>query len=118
MSTRDGTSGLRPPASPRLDDAKVDKAIREHEQAFAALMNLPAASLRVIGDVELRDGQTTVVAHGLGRAPRASWCTEARETAGVAGLIEEVRDGIDRSRYVAFVASGWASTIKVDVVVL
>lgn len=117
MSTRDGTSGLRPPASPRLDDAKVDKAIREHEQAFAALMNLPAASLRVIKDVVMADGPIVHVPHGLGRAPLFVAVSPVRGAAS-SGRIEEVRDGIDRTRYVVLQAIGFTANVTIDVMVL
>lgn len=117
---RTGTPGIRPAIAPRLDDRKVDDVTRDHAAKINELASLPAATMRVIPDVELADGIETPVAHKLGRVP-----TFVRESAPrgaiAAGRIDEVRDPavtVDRSKYVVLKASGWGATITIDVQVM
>lgn len=90
---------------------------RSHEEAIRTLQTVPAASLKVIGPIELADGVETHVAHGLGRAP--AWVSpSAVRGPSTSGHIEELRAGVDRSRVIVLKASGYGATVTVEVAVL
>jgi len=93
---------------------------RNFADAIAELQKLPMASAKVISGVELASGVDTLVPHGLGRAPIMHWPSSVRAAGGVpsAGVIEEYRDGVDRTRYIKLRASGYGATITVDLVVM
>lgn len=118
MTRRSDAPGLRPPKSPRIEDAATDQAIREHERTFADILNLPAAALRVINDVDLPEGIAISVPHGLGRAPRCVLVSAVRNDPPSTGRIVEVRQDVDRTNYLKLKATGFTVTVTVDVVVL
>lgn len=115
---------LKPPSTPRLEHEDTELVRQEHERKLVELQGLPMAGARVLAGIKLVDGKTTMVAHGLGRP--AAWVREsaprAENTAAPiasTGRVVEVREGgVDRSKYVALVATGWGVDIVVDVLVL
>ena len=108
---------LKPPQARKLDDLDAEAVRQSHHEAIRELQSLPAASMRVIGSVALVDATLTLVPHGLGRAPY--WCgASVVRSPASSGRIEEIRDGVDRTRYVGLKASGYGATITVDVAVL
>lgn len=115
--SRAGKPGPPPTVGPRLDDRKTDAAVKDHAARLDTLANLPAASMKFIPDVELRDGIETPVAHGLGR--RAAYVSESCVSgAASSGWIEWVRTPTkpaDASKYVVLKASGYGATITVTV---
>jgi hypothetical protein len=108
-----GVAPVKAPLSIKLTDDDAEQVRRSHHDAIAELQKQPAVALKAIAGVELPDGVTVQVAHGLGRAP-----VFVRESiprgAVTAGLLVEVRTGVDRTKYVALVATGWGATITVD----
>ena len=67
-----------------------------------------------LGEVVLPDNTTIRVGHPLGRYPKLVLWSPPRG-ASTAGILTEVRDGIDRSKFVAFKATGFGATIRVDI---
>jgi hypothetical protein len=104
---------LAAPITPRLE-GDAERVRRAHDQAIREMQQLPAAATRIIADVDLADGVTTQIAHGLGRAPKIILHSPPRGPV-TSGRIEEVRDGIDRTKYVALAANGFGATVTVDV---
>lgn len=109
---------LSSPSTPRAADPLLEEIRRTHEDKIRELQKLPAAELRPIAGVKLKDGVATPVPHGLGRVPlfvRES-CPRGAVTAG---MVSEVRDGsVDRRAYVVLMATGYGADIVVDLVVL
>ena len=101
----------------KLAHEDAEQVRRSHHDAIAEIQKQPASGLKAITGVALPDGATVRVAHGLGRAPTFVGASIPRGAA-TAGLLVEVRDGIDRTKYVALVATGWGATITVDLEVL
>lgn len=67
-----------------------------------------------LGEAVLPDGKVIRIGHQLGRYPKLVLCSPPRG-AVTAGLLEEVRDGIDRAKFVGLRATGFGATIRVDV---
>ena len=81
------------------------------------LQALPAVGLTVLSDVVLADGVRSTVAHKLGRPPRWVGVSVVRGAVST-GRVEEIREGVDRSRGVVLLATGYGAPVTVDVVVL
>ncbi len=113
---------LRPPVTARLADGDAERVRRSHDEKIREIQALPAASMRVIPEVQLADATETPVAHGLGRKP--SWvhpsCPRGIGGAiGTTGRIVEIRSGTyDRTKVVVLKADGWVGPIMVDVMVI
>ena len=104
--------------SARLDDPSAERTRISHHDAIVELQELPFSAARIISDRELASGVETQIAHGLGRLPAAVFPSAIRGSS-TAGVIEEIRSsGADRRRFVVLKASGFGSTITVDLVVL
>jgi hypothetical protein len=103
--------------TPRLPEPQAEEVRRLIVDAVRELQALPAASLGVLADVQVPDGQLVAVPHRLGRPPRFVVISAPRGPVS-AGFVEEVRDGADRARVVVLRAQGYGATITVDVVVL
>lgn len=92
----------------------LERIRRNIVDAVRELQRLPVVSTALKAGIELADGKTVHIPHGLGRAPSMVLVSPPRGTAAT-GRIEEVRDGIDRDKYVALKATGWSATVTVDV---
>lgn len=97
-----------------LDVALEGKAeeVRRNLQA-QLLEHSRRLELVSLGEVSLPDTKIVKVAHQLGRFPKIVIVSPPRG-ASTAGLLEEVRDGVDRSKFVGLRASGFGATVKVD----
>ena len=96
-----------------LDQERVRRnfydAIRELQQRAAVTV--------VRKDVELVDGVITPVAHALGRT--VVCLLSPVRNALATGRIDEIQDGkYDRTKYVVLKATGYGSTVLVDVCAL
>jgi hypothetical protein len=113
--TRSSIPGARKAVPPRIDDRKVDEAIRETHQRIDEIAASPITGRRIIANVQLADGVDTPIPHGLGRA--ATWVkTSCPRGAVAAGYIVDVRTtSHDRAKFVVLKATGWGATIEVDV---
>jgi hypothetical protein len=113
-----GSKRLSAPPTTRLADPKAELAHRELVAKIVELQGLPSSVMRVLADVELKQGVETTVVHNLGRAP--AWVKESCvRYATATGRVEEVRGGkFDRTKYVVLKATGFGATIVVDLVVL
>lgn len=92
----------------------LERIRRNIIDALRELQQLPVVATIHKADVNLADGETTHISHGLGRNPTMVVISPPRG-ASTSGRIEEVRSGIDRKKYVALKATGWGATITVDV---
>lgn len=113
------STATRAPISPRLPDAKTDRAVRDHARVIGELAGKPAATMQVIADVALEDGVETPIIHKLGRAP--TWVRESCvRGAAATGRVEEIRTSTtySRSEYVILKATGFGATVTVDVAVM
>ena len=116
------STATRAPISPRLPDAKTDRAVRDHARVIGELAGKPAAGMQVIADVALEDGVETPIVHKLGKVP--TWVRESCvRGASTTGRVEEVRTSTtystySRSEYVILKATGWGATITVDLLVV
>jgi hypothetical protein len=97
-----------------LPDQLLERVRRNFADAIAELQKLPAAFLRIKSTVVLADGETTMVAHGLGRAPMLVIVSPPRGAIS-SGRIEEVRSGVDSAKYIALKAIGYGGAVTVDV---
>ena len=98
-----------------LDDPDTERVRRNLVDAVGEIQKLPVIGSRIISDVTLADGVATPVAHGLGRVPQMVNSSPPRGGTST-GRIQEIRDGAyDRSKYVTLKATGWTTTIVVDV---
>lgn len=70
-----------------------------------------------LGEVALPDSKVIRIGHQLGRYPKLVICSPPRG-ATTPGLLEEVRDGIDRAKFVGLRATGFGATVRVDVAVV
>jgi hypothetical protein len=98
----------------KLDDAKTERARQNLVDAVSEIQGLACVPTAIIKDRALVDGATTLIPHGLGRAPNIVLPSPPRG-AVTSGRIEEIRTGVDRSRYVGLKATGFGATITVDV---
>lgn len=103
-----------PPLDIRLSDDDAERVRRSHAAGIREQQAHPAVDLVVLSGVELDDGVQTPVSHGLGRAPRIVKLSVPRGAAAP-GYVNEIRDGVDRSRQVVLQANGYGATITVDV---
>jgi len=100
-----------------LPDVAAERARREHDEQLRALQKRPGVLLEVLPNIELADGAAVYVKHGLGRAPR--WAAPSIVRGAVAtGRIDELREGVDRTKYIVLQASGFGATITIDLAVL
>ncbi len=114
---------LTPGLTIRLADDSSERARRNHEQRIGELQALPAAAMKVIKGVVLKDGVTTPVSHKLGRPAEWFNSTHPRSAdSGVtltAGVVQETRDAAyDSSKFIVLTASGYGADITVDLVVM
>lgn len=108
---------LLPTATPQHEDPGVERVRRIHGDAIKQLQGAPTVHATVIPDVALVDSKVTQIAHTLGRAPVIVKPSPPRG-AVTAGVITEVRDGIDRTRFVGMMAVGYGATIDIDLEVM
>lgn len=107
---------MKPLLSITLADPDSDRVRRSHADAIGDLQGSAQSAARIVENVRLADGVATPVAHGLPKAPR--WVQASAPRGPIsAGLIEEIRVGTDRSRVVVLRATGYGTTISVDVMV-
>jgi hypothetical protein len=100
-----------------LKDELLERVRSNMARAIAELQQLPLSRARVLTGIALLNGVSTPIAHGLGR-PVTVLVSPVRGATST-GLVEEIRDGShDRSKYVVLKASGYATTVTVDLVVL
>lgn len=118
---------LRAPNTPRLGDIHAEQARVEHEQKIRELQDLPTAGLELITGITLIDNTPTPIAHVLGRLPKwivASTPRSAKNTVLLNGAVQELRHptpgatGVDRTKMVVLLATGFGSTITVDLAVM
>lgn len=106
-----------------LTDPLSERVRASHSRAIKELQTSPAAAMRVIQGVTLKDGVTTPIAHKLGRAPVWHGTSHVRaSSSGVtltAGVIQEVNDSAyDPAKFLTIVASGFGADVVVNVAVL
>lgn len=102
----------------RLADSGAEEVRRNHSQAIAEIQDLVERD--IINDVVLVNGVYTRVPHGLGRPPRMVVVSPIFDGSSSAGRILEGRSGvvIDRAKAIFLYATGFTTTITVDVMVL
>lgn len=105
------------PVDLALRDNDAEQVRRNHDERIKQLAGRPAFALTPIGEATLPDGVLVKVGHSLGRFPSLVLWSPPRG-AVTAGLLEEVREGLDRCRFVGLRASGFGATVRVDVGVL
>lgn len=105
------------PPDIRLPDEDQERVRRGTRQSIRELQVMPAATLTPLGEFELEDGVSRYIPHGLGRKPLQVMVSPPRGPSST-GRIEEIRDGVDRSKFLVLQANGWGATIKVDVAVM
>jgi hypothetical protein len=109
---------LRAPNTPALPDPLAERVRRNHDECIRELQQLPSATLHVVKNVSLVDGVETTVAHKLGRLPDFVQVSVPRG-ATTNGSVDEIRDGThDRAKVIVLLASGYTTTVLVDVVVI
>lgn len=91
----------------------LERIRRNIVDALRELQRLPAFGARIKSNIELADGVTVHIAHGLGYKPTIVIVSPPRG-ATATGRIEEIRDGIEREKYIALKATGHGATITVD----
>jgi hypothetical protein len=106
---------LLPLATRRLEDVELEQVRRNHADAIGELQRLAVDTTpQLLTDVELADGVATLIAHRLGHAPR--WVREScPRGAATPGVVTEIRDGIDRTKFICVQADGFGATIAVDI---
>ncbi len=106
---------MKDPQTPKLDDPDSERARRRHVECLLELQAATFVRGRIVQGVVLANGVETPISHGLGRAP--AWvCPGAPRGATSAGRIDEVASAsTDRTQTVVLKASGWTTTITVDV---
>lgn len=102
----------------RLADEASERVRAEHHRAISEVQSAPLVGARIVANVLLSDGGTTLVPHGLGKVPQFVWPSAPRDALS-SGSIIEVRDtAVDRKRFVALRAMGWGAAITIDLAVL
>lgn len=118
MSVRDNIpGGPRLPVAPRVDDPALRQVLDDHRRVIEATAKSIGAGIRIVADVELPDGVSISVSHGLGRRPL--WVKESCvRGASTSGRVEEVSAvSNDSTKSIVLKATGWGATITVDVLV-
>lgn len=104
------------PVTHRLKDDDAERIRRSHAGCILELQSVPVMGGTLVRNVELEDGISTPIAHGLGR--RASLWPSAVRASGSAttGRIRDVTEIVvaDASKVVVLKAEGWGETIKLD----
>lgn len=103
--------------SPQLPDQLLERVRQNHHDVIRELQQSPFAEGKIISNVLLPDSVATTLTHGLGRAPKWVSASCVREPS-TSGIIEEIRTGVDRTKFVVLKASGFGATVSVDVVLL
>ena len=122
MSPNGTTVGRRTTALV-VDDVKTTSALQSLDRRLAALEDAPALRGRILKSVELPSGTTIEVYHGLGRVVSVFSAVQL-DGAGSSGRIEimettEAGDpNPDRRNFALIRASGWSSTITLDLWVI
>jgi hypothetical protein len=99
----------------KLENDNAERVRREHHDAITEIQKKPAVNSLTISDVQLANGVTTPISHGLGKAP-THVTPSAPRGATAAGYIVEIRDGtVDRTKQIALQANSYGATITVDV---
>jgi hypothetical protein len=98
-------------------EGPVEEVRQNLDRRLRELADAPAVDLQALGEFTLPDGVLVRIGHRLGRLPKLVLCSPPRGAA-TTGRIDEVRDGLDRSRFVGLRATGFGATIRVDVGVL
>jgi hypothetical protein len=98
----------------RSKPVDLERIRRNHHEAIVELQRLPV--LAVLKDIKLLDGVDTHIAHRQGHAVTAFY--SAIRNAVSNGRIDEIRSGVDLSKFIVLRATGYGSTVFVDVLVL
>ena len=98
----------------RLVDPTADEVRQNHAACIAELQGMPAATAEIISNVELADGVTTYIPHGLGRAPRMVIVSPIFVGSSTSGRFVEDRDGVDRTKAIKLTSIGFGSAVTVD----
>lgn len=99
-----------------LPDELLERVRSNIVGAIAELQRIRIVRAAVLEDVELADGVEMQVSHTLGR--RALVFVSAVRGATTTGRIDEIRDEVDRTKFVKLKASGFGATITVDLLVV
>lgn len=105
---------MRPIPVTKIADAESDRSLREIRDAMRHIQQAPSVSAVYIENVALEDGVVTTIAHGLGRRPKFITCSPIRESS-TAGRIVEIRDSVNREKFIKLIAADYGQTIYVDV---
>lgn len=101
------------PLAIKLADQDAERVRVSHERALTELQAKPAATEVVLRGVVLEAGKATYVPHGLGRAPTCVLPSIPRGAAA-AGWIDDIRTGVDLTKFLLLQANGYGATITVD----
>lgn len=97
----------------KLDNPDAERVRVSHERALAELQSKPAATEVILGGIVLEAGKATYVPHGLGRAPTFVSSSLTRGAVS-AGWIDDIRTGVDLTKFLLLRANGYGATITVD----
>jgi hypothetical protein len=100
----------------KLADELLERVRRNFADAISEIQRLRITGARVLEGIELDDGVETLVSHTLGR--RAVVFVSPVRGAASAGRIDELRDGVDASKFIKLMASGYGATVTVDLLVM
>ncbi len=112
---------MKAPINARLADERTDRVVRSLADAILELQALPCSATQIINDVHLVDSVVALVPHGLGRKPRIVLLSPPRGATSSGRIVELVDvngtlgSNPDRTKYVAFLASGMGATVTVDI---
>lgn len=99
----------------KLADELAERVRANFASAIAEIQRLRIVGARVIENVELADATETLIPHTLGR--RCAVFFSPVRGASTTGRIDELREGVDRTKYLKLKATGYGATVTVDLVV-
>ncbi len=108
---------LTTPIDGRTKPEDLEKIRRNIVEAISELQKQPLAFARLITDVELADGVDTPVPHGLGRRARVL-VSPVRSAVGSGRVEEVIGSTFSPMQFVVIRATGFGSTVTVDVAAL
>lgn len=104
-----------------LSDETAERARRNHDERISELQDVPIVRGRLFREIELPNATDAPIHHGLGRIatviPGAPYSKDGAESTG--GILRDrtrlTTDKYDPRNYAVLRASGWSTTMYVDV---